>query len=73
MIISMIDKNKYDQKLNKEDKIREEIIDSIVIYHDFIRKKYDISSVSIREINIFNIFFIFFMDYLKKIDDTLKK
>ena len=40
-----------------------EIIDSIVICHDFIREKYDRSSVSMREIRRFGVFFEHFIKY----------
>ena len=40
--------------------------DLLVNAHNFIRKKNDISSVSLREIRRFNIFYEFFFDYLMK-------
>ena len=54
-------------KIKKEDikKIKEEIIESIVICHDFMRKKYDRASVSLREIRRFGIFFEYFIKYFK--------
>ena len=58
---------------NDKDKIREEIVESISICHDFIREKYDKSSVSMREIRRFGIFFEYFIKHFKNIDDTFKK
>ncbi len=46
--------------------IIQEIIESIKICHDFIREKYDKSSVSLREIRRFRIFFEYFLNYFKK-------
>ena len=43
--------------------------DLIVSSQKFIRKKNDISSVSLREIRRFNIFYGFFFDYFKKKKD----
>ncbi len=55
---------------NNEDKEYQKLItktlDSICDCHNFIRKNYDVSSVSLREIRRFNIFFKFFIDYLQK-------
>ena len=45
--------------------ITNEIIDSISICHDFIREKYDKSSVSMRELRRFGIFFEYFIRYFK--------
>ena len=42
------------------------IIDSIVDCHDFIRDKYDKSSVSMREIRRFGIFFEYFIKYFNQ-------
>ncbi|MBQ4288039.1 MAG: DUF4199 family protein, partial [Bacteroidales bacterium] len=44
--------------------VRNNIIDSIVICHDFIREKYDKSSVSMREIRRFGIFLEYFIKNL---------
>ena len=57
-IISIIDKIEKEGKIkniNQDDKIKliNEIIESIVICHDFIRNKYDKSSVNMREIRRF--------------------
>ena len=51
--------------------IRNDIINSIVICHEFIREKYDQSSVSMREIRRFGIFLEYFIkniDPQKKLD-----
>ena len=56
------------------DKIQKDIIESIVICHNFMRDKIDKSSVSLRELNRFNTFFEYFIKYFKVKDkDTLKK
>ena len=66
-IISILDKIKKNKIIGdiKEDdltEIRNNIIDSIVICHDFIREKYDKSSVSMREIRRFGIFLEYLND-----------
>ena len=61
-ITGKIIKDINDNELNK---LREEIIESISISHDFIREKYDKSSVSMREIRRFGIFFEHFIKYFK--------
>ena len=53
--------------------LRDEIIESIVICHDFIREKYDKSSVSMREIRRFGIFFEYFLNYFNKCESTYRK
>ena len=59
---------------NDLQKLIDEIIESIVICHDFIREKYDKSSVSMREIRRFGIFFEYFMNYFKKMyESTYRK
>ena len=58
---------------NDKDKLREEIVESISICHDFIREKYDKSSVSMREIRRFGIFFEYFINHFRNIDDIFKK
>ena len=45
------------------DQILFQIVDSIVICHDYIRGKYDRSSVSMREIRRFGMFFEYFINY----------
>ena len=58
---------------NKIEIIKEEISESIIICHDFLRTKFDSSSVSLREIRRFGIFFEYFIKYYKKNNyDTLK-
>ena len=73
-IISILDKMKKDkiiENISENDltSIRNDIINSIVICHDFIREKYDKSSVSMREIRRFGIFLEYF---IKNIDTTNK-
>ena len=65
-ILSKI-KQKIVQDINENElnKLSEEIIESISISHDFIREKYDKSSVSMREIRRFGIFFEYFIKYFK--------
>jgi len=55
-------------RFNKKDfkKIFELAVELIVESQDFIRKKNDVSSVSLREIRRFNIFFEYFYEYLRK-------
>ena len=56
----------YKDRENQEYKILlEKTLESICDCHNFIRKQYDESSVSLREIRRFNIFYKFFLDYLK--------
>ena len=59
-----------------EDELKEitnKIIKSIVTCHEFIRKKYDKSSVSMREIRRFGLFFEFFMKHFKNLSISYKK
>ena len=56
----------FDQK--DIDDITEEIIKCIVICHNFIRDKYDKSSVSLREIRRFGLFLEYFIKYFKNIE-----
>ena len=74
-ILSKMKKEGLLNKLNDKDKtvLHREIVESITICHDFIREKYDKSSVSMREIRRFGIFFEYFIKYFKRIDDTYKK
>ena len=58
---------------NDKNKLHKEIVESISICHDFIRNKYDKSSVSMREIRRFGIFFEYFIKHFKNIEDTYKK
>jgi ABC-type oligopeptide transport system ATPase subunit len=64
-IIDNIKNNDLIKNISDEDlgKLIEDISDSIVICHDFIREKYDKSSVSMREIRRFGIFFEYFIKY----------
>ena len=66
-IISILSKIKRDlvKDVNENElkQLTEEIIDSITICHNFIREKYDKSSVSMREIRRFGIFFEYFIRY----------
>ena len=73
-IISILDKMQKDNiitDINEGDlkHIRDDIIDSIVKCHNFIRGKYDQSSVSMREIRRFGIF----LEYFVKNIDSKKK
>ena len=74
-ILSRIKKNGLLNNLdeNKKKILHKEIVDSISICHDFIREKYDKSSVSMREIRRFGIFFEYFIKYFKHIEDIYKK
>ena len=77
-IISIITRMKREgiiNNINQDDldKLTNEIIESIEICHDFIRDKYDKSSVSMREIRRFGIFFEYFLNYFKKYESTKKK
>ena len=64
-IIDSIKANKLITDIKEEDleNLIQIIIDSIVECHDFIRDKYDKSSVSMREIRRFGIFFEYFIKY----------
>ena len=64
-IIDNIKNNDLIKNISDEDlgKLIEDISDNIVICHDFIREKYDKSSVSMREIRRFGIFFEYFIKY----------
>ena len=74
-ILSRIKKEGMLNNLNENDKIKlhKEIVENISICHDFIREKYDKSSVSMREIRRFGIFFEYFIKYFKHIEDIYKK
>ena len=64
-IIDSIKANNLITNISEEDlnNLVQTIIDSIVECHDFIRDKYDKSSVSMREIRRFGIFFEYFIKY----------
>ena len=68
-IKSMISQNitKYYENKDEDEckNLIDKVLGSICECHNFIRKEYDESSVSLREIRRFNIFFKFFSDYLK--------
>ena len=71
-ILSIIDKIKREgflNNINQNDlkKLTDEMIESIVICHQFIREKYDSSSVSLREIRRFG---IFFESFIKSFNET---
>ena len=80
-VISIID-NIIDNEIINEDNIAKndlnnlikQIRDSIIICHDYIREKYDRSSVSMREIRRFGLFFEYFITYFsyKKFSDYKK-
>ena len=77
-IISLLYKNKNEGTLNDLDendksKLINDIIDSILICNDFIREKYDKSSISIGDIQRFGIFYDYFLEYFKKCRTTLQK
>ena len=74
-ILTRIKRDKLIEDVNENDlnKLTDEIIESIVICHDFIREKYDKSSVSMREIRRFGIFFEYFIKHFKYIDSTYLK
>jgi len=69
-IISKIKRTRLIKNIDQNDlnKITNEIIDSIVICHHFIREKYDQSSVSMREIRRFGLFFEYFIKYFNEFD-----
>ena len=66
-ILSKLERDKVIQKVDEQELsiLTKEIIESISICHDFIRKQYDKSSVSLREIRRFAIFFEYFIKYFK--------
>ena len=77
-IVSILDKIESEGKINninqnEKNILKDEIIESIVICHDFIRAKYDKSSVSMREIRRFGIFFEYFLNHFKRYESTYKK
>ena len=53
--------------------ITNDITESIVICHDFLRNIFDKSSVSMREIRRFGLFFEFFMKYFKNLSVSFIK
>ena len=61
------------KKSEKFKKFEDEVIESISTCHNYIRKIYDKSSVSLREIRRFGIFFEYFINYFKDCDDKYEK
>ena len=77
-VISIFDNIKKNNLINDIsdndlENLRTEAINSIIICHDFIKEKYEKSSVSLREIRRFGIFFEFFIKYFKDIESCYKK
>ena len=77
-IISILSKIKNENDIkninkNEFESLKNEIIESIEICHDFLREKYDRSSVSLREIGRFRIFFEYFLKYFKNINSSYTK
>ena len=74
IIMENEEKNKENNEDKKEDKKEDKILlgiknlakDMIVTAQNFIRNRYGVSSVSLREIRRFNIVYEFFFDYLIK-------
>ena len=68
-IKSMVQQNIFKYYPNHENdecqKLIKITLDSICECHKFLREKYGVASVSLREIRRFNIFYKFFEDYLK--------
>ena len=71
-IIENILENELIRNISQKEinKLLSQIIDSIVICHDFIREKYDKSSVSMREIRRFGMFFEHFIKYFSSNDNS---
>ena len=77
-IISILSRIRMNELINniKEEELNnliKEIIESIIICHEFIKEKYDRSSVSLREIGRFGIFFEYFIKYYENIDNPYLK
>ena len=68
-VISLLNKIKIkiEEKIsdNELNNLQEEILESIVICHDYIKTIYDKSSVSMREIRRFGKFFEYFISFFK--------
>ena len=68
-VISLLNKikNKIEENIseNELNNLQEEILESIVICHDYIKTIYDKSSVSMREIRRFGKFFEYFISFFK--------
>ena len=74
-ILSKIQNENLIPNIGKDEleSLRDEIIESIEICHNFLREKYDRSTVSLREIGRFRIFFEYFLRYFKNIDSSYRK
>ena len=74
-ILSKMQRENIIQNVNKNElsSLTKEIFESICISHDFIRKKYDKSSVSLREIRRFGIFFEYFIKYFSSVNSWKNK
>ena len=74
-ILSRFEREKLINSINESQykSLKNEIIESINICHNFIREKYDQSSVSLREISRFSIFFEYFIKYFKKFDSSFQR
>ena len=75
-IIYLLDKFKKEGKIsniNNKDiiNLKDEIINSIIICHDFIREKYDKSYICMRDLKRFGILYEYFLDYFKKSKSTI--
>jgi ABC-type oligopeptide transport system ATPase subunit len=66
-ILSKINPEKMNLKKSEYQKLIVEMIDSIVICHNYIREIFDRSSVSLREIRRFGLLFEYFLTFFKKI------
>ena len=76
--ILLLNKKEDEGKLNnfdKNDKMKliNEIIDIVIICHDFIREKYDNPSISLRDINRLGILYEYFFEYFNKIKSIFQK
>ena len=77
-ILSMITKMQNqniisNQNDKKKEKVVRNMIQSIIICHEYIRDLYDRSSVSMREIRRFGILFEYFVKYFANIENMAKK
>ena len=74
-MITKIEEEKLINSIDNKEKeeLTNEIIECISICHDFIREKYDKSSVSLREISRFRTFFEYFIKYFKNINVSYSK
>ena len=67
-IIELIKKIKKNETITEDElkKITDEMMQTIIICHSYIKEIYDESSVSMREIRRFRLFFEFFIEFFKK-------